>query len=221
MAIQATQSTSNPAAATASTSLSGNKQVTQDDFLKLLISQLQNQDPLKPLDNQEFAQQLATFNSLEQLISVNQKLGTLADTMSKSNQFSASNLLGKQVVTSGNQISVSNGQGAPVSYTLNANAPQVAVDIKNSTGDVIRHLQFTNQSAGDQTVPWDGKNSVGAAVPAGAYTFDVSATDSKGQSVAATGRVQGVVTGVDLGGAEPTLEIGTLRVPLSSVITVR
>jgi flagellar basal-body rod modification protein FlgD len=178
MAIQATQSTGNPAA-TASTSLSGNKQVTQDDFLKLLISQLQNQDPLKPLDNQEFAQQLATFNSLEQLISVNQKLGTLADTMSKSNQFSASNLLGKQVITSGNQISVGNGQEprSPIrSMLMLPKWPWIL----NSTGDVVRHLQLTNQSAGDQTVPWDGKNSVGAAVPAGAYTFDVSATDSKG-----------------------------------------
>src|SRR3954467_13258067 len=113
MAIQASNATGNQTAGILSSN-NNKKEVSKEDFLKLLISQLQNQDPLKPLDNQEFAQQLATFNSLEQLIGVNQKLGTLADKLLQANQFNATSLLGKQVVSDGNQVSIKEGKGAAI-----------------------------------------------------------------------------------------------------------
>jgi flagellar basal-body rod modification protein FlgD len=218
MAIQATNATGNQ---TAALPTSSNKEVTKEDFLKLLISQLQNQDPLKPLDNQEFAQQLATFNSLEQLISVNQKLGALADKMAQSSEFGATSLLGKQVVSAGNQLSIKQGEGTAVNYNLGANAAKVTIDIKNSNGDIARRLEFLNQSAGDLRAAWDGKNSVGAASPAGSYSFEINALDSTGKKVAASGRIQGIVSGVSLDGAEPMLEIGGVQVPLSGITTVR
>ena len=149
MAIQPTTATSNQTATAAMPSSNKKNEVTKEDFLKLLISQLQNQDPLKPLDNQEFAQQLATFNSLEQLISVNEKLGTLADKLLQSNQFNATSLLGKQVVTDGNQLSIKQGEGAAINYKLSANAAKVTIDIKNSKGETVRRLEILNQAAGD------------------------------------------------------------------------
>jgi flagellar basal-body rod modification protein FlgD len=219
MAIQPTQSTGNPTA-TASIN-SNNKEVTKEDFLRLLISQLQNQDPLKPLDNQEFAQQLATFNSLEQLINVNQRLGTLTDAVSKSNQFNAATLLGKQVMAAGNQISIEDGKGAAISYNLEAAAAKVFVGIKNSRGELVRRFELNNQKSGEQKIPWDGLNGSKTPSPGGTYTFEISAIDSMGKAVAATGHMQGIVTGVNLDGAEPILELGSLRLPLSSVVGIR
>jgi flagellar basal-body rod modification protein FlgD len=197
------------------------QQITRDDFLKLLISQLQNQDPLKPLDNQEFASQLATFNSLEQLIGVNERLETLQSKLLQSNQFGATALIGKQITTGGNQISVSAGESSTIRYRLSADAARVAVNIHNSQGELVRTLEFGNQKSGDQVVQWDGKNSVGKSLPGGIYNFEINAFDGLGKKVAATGQVQGIVNGISLEGSEPILEIGTLKVPLSAVATVR
>lgn len=219
MAIQATQATTNQSNATAAASRKAD--VNKEDFLKLLISQLQNQDPLKPQDNQEFAQQLATFNSLEQLIGVNQKLSSLADKLLQSNQFNATNLLGKQVVTDGNQLSLKQGQSAPVNFKLGANAAKVTIDIKNSKGEIVRRMERLDQKAGDQRVEWDGKTNSGATAAAGTYTFDIRAVDVANKSVSATGRIQGIVSGVSLDSADPMLDIGGVQVPLSNITTVR
>lgn len=154
------------------------QQITQDDFLKLLISQLQNQDPLKPLDNQEFAAQLATFNSLEQLIGVNDKLETLQNKLLQSNQFSATALIGKQIAADGNQISLRQGDDSAIHYQLGSDAARVVVSIHNGQGELVRTLELANQKIGDQTVQWDGKDSAGRASPDGTYSFDVDAFDA-------------------------------------------
>jgi len=219
MAIDATQATSNQTTTAALSSK--NKEVTKEDFLKLLISQLQNQDPLKPLDNQEFAQQLATFNSLEQLISVNDKLGSLSDQLLKTNQFNATSLLGKQIVANGNQVSLTSGQSAALGYKLSAAAAQIVVEISNSQGQLVRRIPLFEQGAGDQRISWDGKDSAGQAAPAGLYTFNVTAVDRQSKNVDVTAQLQGAVTGVNLNGTEPILDVGGRSVPLSSVTSVR
>jgi flagellar basal-body rod modification protein FlgD len=220
MAIDATQATSSQ---TTTTPLSSkNREVTKEDFLKLLISQMQNQDPLKPLDNQEFAQQLATFNSLEQLIGVNEKLGSLSDKLLQANQFNATSLLGKQVVADGNQISLTEaGQKTKIHYQLSSSAAQVFVEISNSQGQLVRRIPILDKGAGSQSEEWNGKNSAGQAAPAGLYTFQVTALDRQGKNVDVTPQVQGAVTGVSLDGTEPILDVGGRRVPLSGVTGVR
>lgn len=221
MAIQATQSAQTANSQTTTAATGRKSDVNKEDFLKLLISQLQNQDPLKPQDNQEFAQQLATFNSLEQLIGVNQKLSSLADKLLQSNQFNATNLLGKQVVTDGNQISLKQGQSTPINFNLGANAAKVTIDIKNSKGEIVRRIEKLDQKAGDQRVDWDGKTNSGASAAAGTYSFDIRGVDVANKTVTATGRILGTVAGVSLDGADPMLDIGGVQVPLSSITTVR
>jgi len=197
------------------------QQITRDDFLKLLISQLQNQDPLKPLDNQEFASQLATFNSLEQLIGVNERLEALQSKLFQSNQFSATALIGKLITTAGNQIGLGQGEGSAIRYQLSNDAARVAVSIYNAQGGLVRTLDLGNQKSGDQSIQWDGKDSAGKELPGGIYRFEINASDALGKTVAAAGRVQGVVSGVSLDGSEPILEIGSLKVPLSAITTIR
>jgi flagellar basal-body rod modification protein FlgD len=218
VAIQAINAT--PPQAAASGALSA-KTVTQDDFLKLLMAQLQNQDPLHPMDNQEFAAQLATFNSLGQLIDINKKLGTLQNSQALASQFNAASLIGKEVTTVGNTVSLQSGSPAKIGFQLGANAARVAVNLYNGGGELVRQMEGGAQLAGERTIAWDGKDSAGRNLTSGLYNFEINAFDLNGKKIAATGRLQGTVTGVVLDGSEPLLELGELKVPLSRVTSVR
>ena len=197
------------------------KTVTQDDFLKLLIAQLQNQNPLQPMDNQEFAAQLATFNSLGQLIDINGKLGQLQSMQGLASQYNAASLIGKEIEVNGNVVNLAEGSSASLGYQLGANAARVGISIRNSAGELVRQIDAGSQKAGEQTIQWDGKNSAGKPVPSGLYSFEITAVDVSGRNIPASGLVRGTVTGVSLDGNEPLLEIGALMVPLSSVTRVR
>ena len=217
MAIQSVSSI--PTQATAGQALS-KQTVTQDDFLKLLIAQLQNQDPLQPMDNQQFAVQLATFNSLEQLIGINDKLGSLQTSQGTTNQFNAASLIGKVVTSNGSALSLQTGKPAAISYQLSADAARVVVNIQDSSGALVRQITVGAQSAGDQSVLWDGKDASGNAAPAGLYHFEVSAFDLNGKQVQASGVIKGAVTGINLSGSEPVLDVDGIEVPLSAVASV-
>ena len=223
MAIQGISSASQSATPTqdAAKSTLTTQTVTQDDFLKLLIAQLQNQDPLQPMDNQEFAVQLATFNSLQQLIGINDKLGTLQSSQGAMNQYNAASLIGKEVGTNGNTVSVQSDSPASINYQLAANAAKVVINVQDASGALVRQIQAGAQNVGDRSVLWDGNDAAGKAARPGLYNFEINAFDLNGKQVQASGRVQGIVTGVRLDGSEPVLEIGALQVPLSAVTSVR
>ncbi|MGH7765909.1 MAG: flagellar hook assembly protein FlgD [Candidatus Binatia bacterium] len=198
-------------------SVGPNQGMGRDDFLKLLIAQLQHQDPLHPLDNQEFAAQLATFNSLDQLIGINQKLDGVQLQQQFLGQLGAVSLIGKEIIAEGNQIVLASGAQPTISYSLGAAAARVVIDIKDDKGNTVRTIQTGSQGAGDQTAVWDGKDATGNALPAGTYSIEVTAFDAAGKSVAASTRTRGVVTGVSLAGGEMLLEIGGLKIPLGAV----
>jgi len=195
----------------------GGKSMGRDDFLKLLIAQLQNQDPLKPLDNQEFAAQLATFNSLDQLIGINQKLDSLAQQQQLVGQLGAASLIGKEIVADGNQIALAAGQPSAINYALDAGAARVAIKISDASGKIVRTADLGNQSAGEQSIAWDGRDGAGKALPAGIYSIEVNAFDVAGNKIGASARTRGVVTGVGLNGDQVVLELGAIKVPLSAV----
>ena len=217
----AVQNVNAAAAASTATNPLKTQVASQDDFLKLLIAQLQNQDPLEPMDNQEFAAQLATFNSLGQLIEINDKLGAMNTGQGSMNQYNAASLIGKRITAAGNLVGVSAGSASNIGYQLGANASKVVVTIYNANGEIVRRIDAGARGAGDQTLAWDGKDSTGKSVSPGAYGFQITAVDVNGKPVAASGKLQGVVTGVRLDGAEPVLEVNGVDVPLSSVIAVR
>jgi flagellar basal-body rod modification protein FlgD len=195
-------------------------QISRDDFMKLLIAQLQNQDPLSPMDNQEFAVQLATFNSLEQLVGLNEKLESLADQQGIASRFNSAALIGKQVIGKGNELNLGSSGDAVVHYELSGNAAKVTIKVLDSTGAVVRQIAAGSQKLGAQSATWNGQNDLGQRLPAGVYSFEVVAVDGAGNSVPVNNQVRGIVTGVDLQGAEPILEIGQLRISLSSVTSI-
>src|ERR1700753_2433855 len=172
--------TSTSAATAQSDSLSNalgtNTALGEQDFLKLLIAQLQNQDPLAPQDNTQFVSQLAQFSSLQAAMGTNTRL----DTITSQNQGQANtavvNLVGKQVTVKGSLVTATgSGVAVPVAFTLSGDAATTNVSIQDSSGNVIRTIPVGAHSAGLVRVNWDGRDNAGNVMPAGTYAVSVQA----------------------------------------------
>jgi flagellar basal-body rod modification protein FlgD len=195
-------------------------QISRDDFMKLLIAQLQNQDPLSPMDNQEFAVQLATFNSLEQLVGINERLQMLSSEQSLAGRISSAEFVGKEVVANSDQVNLGKDGDVALHYELAGNAAKVTIKVLDASGNVVRQVDAGSQKAGKQTRVWNGETDRGEASPAGIYRFEVIAVDNAGNTIPVARHVRGVVTGVDVQASEPLLEIGDLRLPLTSLVSI-
>ena len=221
MIVSATSTT----ATTASTSAAdaAMKQSTgmdKDDFLKLFVTQLQNQDPLNPQDSSQFIGQLAQLTQVEQAYNTNTNLQNLLNQGSNSTTMAAVSMIGKQVEAAGSQVNLVSGTPASINYNLAQAANQVSVTVKDANGVTVKVLNSSATGAGKGSVSWDGTNSAGTQVPSGPYNFSVSAIDASGNAVASTPLVRGTVTGVDMSGTDPVLSIGSVNVNLTDVTSV-
>lgn len=197
----------------------------QEQFLKLLIEQLKNQDPLKPMDSTDFTAQLAQFSSLEQLFNVNKNLAAMQDYSATTNRLSALDMIGKKVTFTGSgTVSLGEEAGSvPLKFDLADNANQVTVTITNESGQEVARLDLGYQDAGSRQISWDGLGEDGQPLPAGNYHFQVSAADEMGNSVAVTlygsGLVQGIGTDDETGKTVAVLASG--QVPIDEIVGVR
>ena len=161
----------------------GKTDLGKDDFLQLLVTQLRNQDPTNPMKSQEFASQLAQFNSLEQLINVNSGLEELAASQESTStgmiNTLASTLTGKQVKVQTNQLSLGAEGGTPVNFDLAKDAPTVELKIYDASGNEVRSVTLANQSEGGNSWQWDGKSNSGSRLPEGEYSVEVNAGDGE------------------------------------------
>ena len=187
---------------------------TFDTFLTLLTTQLKHQNPLDPLDTNQFTQQLVQFAQVEQQISMNSSLASLV-TLQKSMQTTAAlDFLGSTVVVDGATARLNGGQ-ATWRFSV-AGAATATVTIKSSTGETAYSGRFT-VSAGPQEFVWDGRGNNGVRWPDGDYTISIVAANARGQPVAVSTEATGVVDGIDLGTSPPLLWVGERAVPLDRV----
>jgi flagellar basal-body rod modification protein FlgD len=184
-------------------------------FLQLLTTQLQNQNPLEPLDTNQFTQQLVQFAQVEQQLRSNDQLETLV-ALQKSTQASAAlDFVGKTVVISGATTHL--GADGTTVWTFSSPKPASAtVTIKDSTGQTAFTSNYAINS-GRQDFVWDGRGTNGQRWPAGNYTMSITAKDANGQSVAITTDVQGIVDSADLSQTPPVLSIGQLTFTLDQI----
>ncbi len=197
----------------------------KDDFLKLLTVQLQNQDPMEPQDNTEMVAQLAQFSSLEQLENMNQNLASSLDLdlilTQVLNNTSAAGLIGKSVLANGNAVEVAAaGDDTTVNFDLAANADSLTVTIYDESGALVRTIEHGGMEAGRQSLEWDGKDSAGNDVAAGAYTFKVAATDGEGNSIDVSPLVMGSVDVVKFVNGEAVLVLDGVEVSISEIIEI-
>ncbi len=189
-----------------------------DTFLQLLTTQLQNQNPLDPLDTNQFTQQLVQFTGVEQALKTNEQLETLLLFQSAATSTAAASFIGKTIVTEGTTASLSGSQ-AVWTYELSQPAPNTTITIRNSAGESV----FTDQvslAAGKQDISWDGLNNNGEAQPNGTYQITIDARDANNNSLTVATSVSGIVDSVDLSEADPVLIIGSQRINLSTVTAI-
>jgi flagellar basal-body rod modification protein FlgD len=184
-------------------------------FLQLLTTQLRNQNPLDPLDTNQFTQQLVQFAQVEQQLRSNDQLETLV-ALQKSTQASAAlDFVGKTVLVGGATTHLAS-TGNTV-WTFSSPKPATAtVTIRDSTGQTAFSSNYSI-NAGRQDFVWDGRGTNGQRWPAGNYTMSIAAKDANGQSVAITTDVQGIVDSADISQTPPVLSIGDLSFTLDQI----
>ena len=189
-----------------------------DTFLQLLTTQLKNQNPLDPLDTNQFTQQLVEFSGVEQQLKTNDFLSSLVQANANTTNSNAVNYIGKTVTASGVRSELVNNK-AQWNFTI-ADAANVTVDIKDANGNTVYTEQGAMQ-AGSGTFTWDGKDNQGNTQPAGTYSISMQAVTGEGKSINVSTETTGTVTGVDFTGSEPVLLVGNTRLNLSGVTSVR
>ncbi len=184
------------------------------EFLQLLTTQLKNQNPLDPLDTNQFTQQLVQFAQVEQQMNTNSQLQTLVSLQQTAQSTAALSYVGADVVVDGSTSSLANGQAA---WSLNVTKPATAtVTIRSANGQTA----FTGTFAvnpGNQTFKWDGHGVDGSAWPDGNYTLTATAVDANGQSTPISTEIEAPVDSVDLTQNPPVLSVAGQNVTLDKV----
>ncbi len=188
----------NVSAVKSKTESTGETSMGKEDFLSLLVAQLQNQDPLNPDDPTEFTAQLAQFSSLEQLFTLNESMDNLVSSNAASDKISTLSTIGKTVAYQGGSFEFS-GKPVEVGYQLDGAASEVTILLQKNS-DTVATLEGTELTAGNHYITWDGLTAKGDPAPLGEYTIVLQAKAVEDGSVEALPLVKSEVTGVDLGG---------------------
>jgi flagellar basal-body rod modification protein FlgD len=209
-------------ALTQALNVGGSKPLGQESFLKLLVAQLQNQDPLNPQENYEFVAQLAQFSSLEQSIGINDRLDALALQNQGMQNSQIVSLVGKEATVKGDIVTLS-GQGAvvPISFSLDEAAAASTVVIRDAAGRSVRTIPVAAKSAGTVTVQWNGQNDSGNPQPAGPYKVTVTAKGADDQPVAVTQQTTGLIEAVSFDRGFPVLHLDSgVAAPVGDLLSV-
>lgn len=174
---------------TTSTKEKSESEEQTDRFLTLLVEQMKNQDPLDPMDNAELTTQLAQISTVEGVEKLNDTVATM---LTQIQDMQATNLVGRQVLVSGNEMTVTEGGVTGGGYELPNGADSVTIEIRNASGERIASIQQGAKEPGLQTFQWDGSID-GEAMPEGKYTFNVTGTVAGSSITPDTYRVDGVV----------------------------
>jgi flagellar basal-body rod modification protein FlgD len=207
-------SSSDSLSSTTGATLAGNFQT----FLTLLTTQLQNQNPLDPLDTNQFTQQLVQFASVEQQLKTNDQLTTLVSLQQTAQSTQALGFVGKTAVVDGSTTAVQNGTATwQLSVPTNSN---VNISITNSTGQTVFTGSYGVNAGDNQPFTWDGKGNDGTQWPDGQYKLTATGADSAGNSVAISTQIQGVVNSVDLTQSPPLLSINNQTYTISQIKSI-
>jgi flagellar basal-body rod modification protein FlgD len=211
------QSSTSSTSAAAALAAAPSAAAIQNQFMTLLVTQMQNQDPLNPMDNSQVTSQMAQLSTVSGISQLNSTVQALSASMATSQSLQAASMIGTTVLVPGSQLNLASGQ-ANGAVELTQPADSVAVTIADAKGNVVRTLQLgTQTAAGNVNFQWDGKNNAGATVADGSYTFSATAMSGTVQ-INPTTLSYGVVNNVGLTSSGTTLGVGTLgNVALGSV----
>jgi flagellar basal-body rod modification protein FlgD len=196
----------------------------KDDFLHLLVTKLQNQDPLKPMEDENFIAQLAQFSSLEQM-------GNIADGIETSNKWDllqmqslnnamASGLIGKEIKAEYSGVYIAGGKSTTISYTMPEAASKVEFTIKDASGNVVTTLSQDTVGSGARSITWDATNAQGNRVDDGFYTVEAKATGASGGAITPLLSLTGTVKTVVYRDGNAFVSVNGVEIPLGDIAAV-
>lgn len=192
-----------PRSAVGGTLASSTADESQDRFLKLLVTQMRNQDPMNPMDNAQVTTQLAQISTVGGIDKLNNSLSAMSSAMSATQNAS---LIGRNVVVSSDLVRLGGSGPVTVGVELAGAADKVEVAIQDASGRTVRSLSFGALPKGTSTFEWDGRNNAGERVAAGDYSLRLNAT-SASKAVVASGLVSGYVDSVTMQGGASLLNL--------------
>ena len=204
--------------ATPTPAASPNDQLNQQQFLTLFIAQLQNQDPLAPMEPEQLTAQLAQLSSLEQLTGINDRLDALTAATVGSQATTALGLIGRTVDIETSRLAITDGEAPELSYALGTAAP-VTVTVVDANGKTVRTIEIATAAPGKHAIDFDGEDDAGNTLADGTYTIRASAKVD-GVATPLTVTLRGRVVGANLAGNPPTIDVNGLDVPLDRVRAV-
>ena len=190
-----------------------------ETFLTILTTQLQNQDPMEPMDSSEFTNQLVQYSSVEQQIKTNDQLEALTNMITSSNALSALNFVDTTITIDGSKGYLD--EYGSVTYTFDADKEgKGSVTIFNESGEIVANYTDVEVTEGRQSFQWDGNDFSGNRMAKGIYSIVVKAETEGGTKVAIQSEVTGEVTDVDLSSSEPMLTVDGQTIKLSQIKSV-
>ena len=182
-----------------------NKELGQEQFLELMTTQLQNQDPMKPMENGDFLGQMAQFSTVTGIEAMQESLQALTDTYATSQTLQATQLVGQEVLIENDTMELGSSESVNGAFELDVASGDVKVDITSAAGTVVEQLDLGQFNSGRHTFTWDGTNDKGERMPAGLYKASVSYQTSDGYETASV-LTSRVVDSVEFGaGGQTTL----------------
>ncbi len=182
----------------------GNNNLGQNEFLELMVAQLNNQDPTKPVDNADFLSQLAQFGTVNGITELQNSFSTLSSSLQSNQALQASTLVGREVLVPANTIDIKAGGAVEGAVELSSSTSELNLLIKNSSGQVVKELKLGTQSEGSVNFKWSGLDESDKAVPAGKYSISAEASID-GENKLVTTQLKAKVDSVTLSGASGPL----------------
>jgi flagellar basal-body rod modification protein FlgD len=209
-----------PATATPPVAVNPKSQMGKDAFMKLLVAELKNQDPMNPMESRDMIAQLSTLSSVEKLNAIEEKLGVLSDIQSGASAIQNAALIGKHVQADTRSMMLPTSGATGGKYELMGGASSVSVKVRDGGGNLVKTLELGAQSIGPRKFAWDGMNEQGTRAPNGSYQFEITAKNAAGLPVVASTRVSGLVTEVTYENGAPEVVVGGSPVPLADVTSI-
>jgi len=207
-----------------STQTSNASELGKDEFLKLLVTKLQYQDPLSPMEDEDFIAQLAQYSSLEQLSNISEALDESNQLtylqMQSLNNTMASDLIGKEVTAVYSGVYIEDNQPANISFTLDEAVSEIDFTISDFNGNVVATFSSENLTSGVNTVKWDGRDSLGNMVEDGYYYVEATATDSSGETFEPDLSITGVVDSIVYRDGSAYVRIHDMDIPLGDIMEI-
>jgi flagellar basal-body rod modification protein FlgD len=219
MSVSATSAIPTPTIPAAAVSSAATSSLTSNDFMTLLVSELQNQDPLDPTNTTDFVNQLASYANFDSQTTLNSNMSALTTSFNSLMTLNSANYIGHTIEANGDTGTLKNGE-IDFGYSLTSAAKDVTLTVSDSSGNPVWTGSGTTTS-GDNSFTWDGTKTDGTKLDdGGQYTLSVTATDSSGASVYDSTTVSGTVTSVDFSSSTLKLLIGNTSVSSADVIGV-